>query len=279
MTFNLEAVGQRTKNFAYSYQWRDTVLYALGVGAKKAELDYLYEGRGPKVLPSFAVIPAFEPVMHAVELVNGPMDKVVHGAQRVTIHRAFPKSATLHTTAIVEGLYDLKRMTQAVVKTQTVDSASGELLCETSWSLIFLGIGGINTSPRPDEERPSAPAREPDFTVEEQTSQEQALLYRLSGDVNPLHADPEFPLVARFENKPILHGLATYGFMVRAVIHSALKGQGERVRAIQGRFSKPVWPGETLITHCWVEDKRVIARTSVKERSEVVLSHCALDID
>lgn len=279
MTFKLEAVGQQTKSFSYSYDWRDTVLYALGVGAKKNELDYLYEERGPKVLPSFAVVPAFAPVMQAIEDINGPMDKVVHGAQRVTIHREFPKKATLHTTAVVEGLYDMKRMTQTIVKTQTRNSADNELLCETTWSIIFLGIAGFNTATRPDEERPSAPSRAPDFTVEEQTLPEQALLYRLSGDVNPLHADPEFPLVSRFEGKPILHGLATYGFMVRAVIQSALNGKGEQVKAIQGRFSKPVWPGETLITESWVEGKRIFARTSVKERNEVVLSHCALDID
>jgi acyl dehydratase len=278
MTFVLDAVARRTDPSRWSYTWKDAALYALGVGARASELDYLYEGRGPRVLPSFAVLPAFEPVMRAVAAIGGPMDQVVHGAQRVTLHRPFAPHATLETTARVEGLYDLKRMTQTVVTTETRDADSGALICETAWSIIFLGVGGTSTGERPREEKPSPPSREPDFVREEQTLPEQALLYRLSGDVNPLHADPDFALVARFEHKPILHGLATYGFMVRAVVHGALNGDSSRVRAIQGRFSKPVWPGETLVTEGWVEGERIFARTSVKERGEVVLSHCAIDL-
>ncbi|MFO0561900.1 MAG: MaoC/PaaZ C-terminal domain-containing protein [Polyangiales bacterium] len=278
MTFTIDAVRKDTEPFSFSYSWKDAVLYALGVGAKASELDYLYEGRGPKVLPSFAVIPAFEPVMKAIERINGPMDKVVHGTQRVKIHKPFAPKATLLTTARVEGLFDLKRMTQTTVTTQTRDAESNELVCETSWGILFLGIGGVNTGDRVQEEKPSPPSRPADFTIEEKTLPEQALLYRLSGDINPLHADPEFPLVSRFEGKPILHGLATYGYMCRAVVHGALNGDSSKVKAIQGRFSKPVWPGETLVTEGWTEGSRVFARTSVKERNEVVLSHCAIDL-
>jgi hypothetical protein len=101
MTFAIDAVGKDTEPFSFSYTWKDAALYALGVGAKASELDYLYEGRGPRVLPSFAVIPAFEPVMRAIERINGPMDKVVHGTQRVKIHRPFAPKATLLTTAVV----------------------------------------------------------------------------------------------------------------------------------------------------------------------------------
>jgi acyl dehydratase len=297
MTFALDEVGRETEPFTLTYTWKDAALYALGVGAKASELDYLYEGRGPKVLPSCAVIPAFEPVMKAIERIQGPMDKVVHGTQRVTLHRTFAPSATLRTTAIVESLWDLKRMTQSTVRTQTRDAATGELVCETSWGILFLGVGGVSKGQRPQESKPSPPPRAPDFVVEERTLPEQALLYRLSGDLNPLHADPSFPLVARFEGKPILHGLATFGFMTRAVVHHALNGDSSRVRAIQGRFSKPVWPGETLRTEGWIEGSRVLARTSVPGRAtkdqgdgeahlntsiqndEVVLSHCAIDFD
>jgi acyl dehydratase len=291
MTFTLDAVGKETEPFTFSYSWKDTALYALGVGAKADELDYLYEGRGPKVLPSFAVIPAFEPVMRAIERINGPMDKVVHGTQRVTLHKPFAPSATLHTTATVEGLYDMRRMTQTIVRTATRDASTGELVCETFWGIIFLGVSGTNTGDRPTESKPSPPSRAPDFTVEERTLPEQALLYRLSGDVNPLHADPAFPLVARFEGRPILHGLATFGYMTRAVVLRGLNGDSSRVKAIQGRFSKPVWPGETLLTEGWIEGSRIFARTSVTGRVDatasdsgasgeggtVVLSHCAVD--
>ncbi|MDP3273772.1 MAG: MaoC/PaaZ C-terminal domain-containing protein [Deltaproteobacteria bacterium] len=277
MTFALDAVGREGPATEFTYSWRDTALYALGVGAKTSELDYLYEGRGPSVLPSFSVVPAFEPVMKAIEAIQGPMDQVVHGTQRVIMHRPFAPAATLLTTAVVEGLYDLKRMTQTTVKTRSVDKTTGELVCETAWGILFLGIGGVSTGTKPSEERPGAPSRDADFVFEERTLDEQALLYRLSGDFNPLHADPAFPLVSRFEGRPILHGLATYGFMVRAVVSQALGGKSDGIRAIQGRFSKPVWPGETLITEGWREGNRIFARTSVKERNEVVLSHCAID--
>jgi acyl dehydratase len=278
MPFNFDVVGKRSEPAEFSYTWKDTVLYALGIGAKADELDYLYEGRGPKVYPSFAVIPTYEPMARALAAAQVGFDKVVHGAQKVFLHAPIPPAGTLRTTALVEGIYDLKRMAQAVVKTETVDANSGAKLFDTEWSIIVLGEGGFGGAPRPEEEKVSPPTREPDFRIEEATTPEQALLYRLSGDLNPLHADPDFPLVARFEGKPILHGLATYGFMTRAVIRGACNGDGARVRSIAGRFSRPVWPGQTLVTEGWIDGARVVARTSVKERNEVVLSNCLVEI-
>lgn len=278
MPFNFDAIGKATEPFEYKYDWKATVLYALGIGAKVDELDYLYEGRGPRVYPSFAVIPAFEPLFSALARTGGPPDKVVHGAQKVVVHGEIPSSGTLRTTATVQGIYDLRKMAQAVVTTHTVDAASGKPVFDTEWSIIYLGEGGFGGEPRPADEKVSPPSREPDFRVEEATSREQALLYRLSGDLNPLHADPDFPLVARFEGRPILHGLATYGFMTRAVARGALGGDASRIRTISARFARPVWPGDTLVTEGWVESNKVFVRTSVKERNEVVLSHGALDI-
>jgi acyl dehydratase len=278
MPFDFDAVGKTTEPVEHRYTWKDTVLYALGIGAKTDELDYLYEGRGPKVYPSFAVIPAYVPMATALRTTGGSIDKIVHGAQKVRLHAEIPPNGTLKTTATVEGLYDLKRMTQALVRTRTTD-AVGTALFETEWSILFLGEGGFGGKPRPEEPKVSAPARAPDFQVEEATSAEQALLYRLSGDLNPLHADPAFPLVERFEGRPILHGLATFGFMVRAAVKGACHGDGARVRSISARFARPVWPGQTLVTEGWVEGHKVLARTCVKERTEVVLSHVVLEIN
>lgn len=278
MPFKLEAVGKPTAPFEYRYDWKAAVLYALGIGAKAAELDYLYEGRGPRVYPSFAVIPTFEPMAAALAATGGPFDKIVHGAQKVWIRSPIKPAATLKTTATVEGIYDLKRMAQAFVKTNTVDAATGETVFDTEWSILYLGEGGFGGPAKPEEEKHSPPAREPDFRIEEATTPEQALLYRLSGDLNPLHADPEFPLVARFEGKPILHGLATFGFMTRAVVRGACNGDAGKVRSISARFARPVWPGQTLLTEGWVEGGRVLARTSVKERNEVVVSHVTVEL-
>jgi acyl dehydratase len=278
MAFNFDAVGKTGEPVEYRYTWKDTALYALGIGAKADELDYLYEGRGPRVYPSFAVIPAHEPMAGALESTGGPFDKIVHGAQRVRLHAPIPPEGTLRTTATVEGIYDLRRMAQVVTHTSTVDAATGQPLFDTEWSILYLGEGGFGGEMRKEPEKTAAPSRAPDFRVEEGTAPEQALLYRLSGDLNPLHADPEFPLVARFEGKPILHGLATYGFMVRAIAKAACGGDASRIRSIAARFARPVWPGQTLVTEGWVEGPRVFARTSIKERNEVVLSHVALDI-
>ena len=279
MPFKFDMVGQRTEPSKFTYSWKDTVLYALGIGAKVDELDYLFEGRGPKVFPSFAVIPAFTPLTTALARTEGPFDKVVHGAQKVIIHAPVPAEATLETTAIVEGIYDLKRMAQAIVKTETVDAKSGAKLFDTEWSIIYLGEGGFGGASRPEEQKQAAPAREPDFKIEQATTPEQALLYRLSGDLNPLHADPDFPLVGKmFDGKPILHGLATFGFMTRAITQGACGGDASKIRSISARFARPVWPGQTLVTDGWIEGRKVFARTSVKERNEVVLSHVTLDL-
>jgi acyl dehydratase len=278
MAFKFDVVGKTIEPVEYRYTWKDTVLYALGIGAKADELDYLYEGRGPRVYPSFAVIAAQQPMVRALGSTEGPFEKIVHGAQRVTLHAAIPPEGTLKSTATIEGIYDLRRMAQVVARTSTVDAATGRPLFDTEWSILYLGEGGFGGEMRKEPDKTAAPSRAPDFRVEEATTAEQALLYRLSGDLNPLHADPDFPLVARFEGKPILHGLATYGFMVRAVAKAACGGDASRIRSIAARFARPVWPGQTLVTEGWVEGQRVFARTSIKERDEVVLSHVALDI-
>ncbi len=277
MTFDFSVVGKPGDSYEFEYTWKESVLYALGIGAKITELDYLYEGRGPRVYPSFAVIPAYAPLHAALASTQGPFEKVVHGAQKVTLHRPIPPEGTLRTTATVEGIYDLKKMAQAIVKTQTVD-ANGTAMFDTEWSIIYLGEGGFGGESRPSEEKLSAPSRASDFRIEEKTSLEQAALYRLSGDLNPLHIDPEFPLVARFEGRPILHGLATYGFVTRAAVIGGCKGDASNVRSISARFARPVWPGDTLVTEGWVEGDKVFCKVNVKERPEAVLSHVVLEL-
>ena len=277
MPFNFDAVGQATAPFEYRYDWKTVALYALGIGAKADELDYVYEGRGPKVYPSFAVIPAYDPLAAALASTGGDFSKIVHGAQKVWVRSPIKPAATLKSTATVTGIYDLKRMAQAFITTNTVDAATGETVFDTEWSILYLGEGGFGGKSKPEEPKNSPPARDPDFRIEETTAPEQALLYRLSGDLNPLHADPEYPLVARFEGKPILHGLATFGFMTRAAIRGACGGDASKVRSISARFARPVWPGQTLVTEGWIEGTRVYARTSVKERNEVVLSHVTIE--
>lgn len=274
MTFDLSCVGSQTLPHELEYDWKTTALYALGIGAKREELDYLYEGRGPKVYPTFAVVPAFPAIGECLGKTGADLTMVVHGAQSVVIHKQLPPSGKLLTTGTVAGIYDMKKMAQVILRTQTT-LASGEPVFDTEWSIIVRGAGGFGGAPPPkrDEEAPVPKDRPADFRVEQATSPEQALLYRLSGDLNPLHADPAFAQAVGFAQGPILHGLCTYGFAARALINSVLGGDSSRLRRLDGQFRKPVWPGDTLVVEGWrLGDGKVALLTSVKERPDPVLT-------
>ena len=266
MALDPTAVGAETEPLVHEYTWKDVVLYALGVGATTDELDFLYEKRGPLVLPTYAVIPTLPVCSILFERTGGDLLGVVHGAQTIKLHRPFPPEGKLTTIGKVSGVYDLKRMAQATFTTETKDE-KGQLLCETEWLIIFRLDGGF-AGPRPPASlKVRAPDREPDFEVTETTSPEQALLYRLNGDLNPLHADPEIGEKAGF-GKPILHGLCTYGYVGRALLNQAANGDPARVRELRGQFRKPVWPGDTLITRGWQEDGKWVLRATTQERPE-----------
>jgi acyl dehydratase len=273
MPFDLSLVGKPSPPVKFEYTWKDVVLYALGVGAKRTELDYLYEGRGPKVLPSFAVISKMEPMFALLSRTQGDMAMIVHGGERVTLHAPLAPNGTVVTTATVRGIYDLRKLAQVLVDTRAEDER-GSLIAETRSSIIFRGAGGFGGEPPPKEPAPVERPRDipPTFVVKEATMPEQALLYRLSGDVNPLHADPDFAHLVGFEQGPILHGLATLGFMVRHVAAAACGGDSTRVRAFEAQFRRPVWPGDTLVTEGWqVRPDAFALQVKVQERDEVVI--------
>jgi acyl dehydratase len=274
MPLDRTLTGKPTSPSTWEYTWKDVVLYALGVGAKRAELDYLYEGRGPRVLPSFAVVSKFQPMLELLGKTGGNLAMIVHGAERVVVHGPIAPSGKLRTTATVRGIYDMKRLAQVLVDTRAEDER-GTLIAETTSAILFRGEGGFGGDPPPREsvavERPRDVP--PTFSIEEVTSPEQALLYRLSGDLNPLHADPEFARAVGFEQGPILHGLCTFGFMVRHVAQGACGGDATRVRAFEANFRRPVWPGDTLVTEGWVVRPDAVAlQVKVKERDEVVIA-------
>lgn len=279
MSFDLSIVGKPGEPSTFEYQWKDVVLYALGIGAKADELDYLFEGRGPKTYPSFAVVPAFAPMFALLAKSGGNFAMVVHGGQKVRMHKPIPHEGKLVTTATIRGIYDMKKFASTVVDTATVD-AKGEPVFDTTWNIIFRGAGGFGGEPPPREESPVPPQGKPaDFRVEEATTKEQALLYRLSGDLNPLHADPEFAKGVGFAAGPILHGLCTFGHMIRHAVKAACGGDATKVKAFEARFTKPVWPGDTLATEGWALDGgRYALQVSVKERSETVISNAGITI-
>jgi acyl dehydratase len=265
--------GYTSETFEHQIDWKQAATYALGIGATRQELDYLYEARGPKVYPTFAVVPAYAPAVAVVGRAGGSFESLVHGAQSVVVHHPIPANCLMRTTATFVAMYDLKRMAQLVVSTRT--EADGVHLFDTTWMLILFNKGNFG-GPRPPKAEKVEPAegQAPDFVRNEPTSPEQAVLYRLSGDTNPLHIDAEFASKLGFEQGPILHGLCTFGLAGRAVIREVLGGDGDRLLALHAHFKKPVWPGDTLTTSGWrVGADRVALDVQVQARNESVLGN------
>lgn len=280
MALDPTSLGFETEAIPFSYDSKALALYALGIGAKRDELDLLYEGRGPRVFPTFAVIPAMPAVNLCLARTGGDFTTVVHGGQSVRAHRPLPPEATLTTVARLRALYDLKKFAQAVVATET-RLPDGGLAFETEWSIIYRAGGGFGGPRPPPGDAPSPPKDRPaDARYEEATLPEQALLYRLSGDLNPLHADPAFAASVGFAQGPILHGLCTYGFAARALVRSALGGDPSKLRRFDAQFRRPVWPGDTLVTELWRADGGVvIVRTTAQGRPDPVLTGAWAQVD
>jgi acyl dehydratase len=250
MSINLDVIGKPTEAMEHVYTWRDTVLYALGVGATLPdELDVLSEFDGPNVLPTFAVVPSFSALIKVCSTLGANMAMVVHGEQTIRLHRPIPPSGNLRTIAEVTAIYDKGKGAVAVVEARTVD-ASGAPLFDNVFSIFVRGAGGFGGDRGPEAANLEPPDRPADFVITEQTSASQAALYRLSGDLNPLHISPSMAKAVGFD-KPILHGLCTYGFAGRAIIRAACGGDVSKLRSFSARFSAPVMPGDALTTSGW----------------------------
>lgn len=250
MALKLELVGKTLPTHEYTYTDRDAMLYALAIGGGAQELDYCLETRGPTVYPSFGVIPALWPMLDAAEALEASLTKLLHGEQRLVLHAPIPPAATVRTETTVSHVYDKGKGALAVIDMST-RSEDGTLLFENRSSLFVRGEGGFGGEPGPKGADLSPPdGRAPDFRQEETTLPQQALLYRLTGDRNYLHADPEFAAQARFP-QPILHGLCSFGFLGRAVLQHAAGGDPNRIAELSVRFSDVVFPGDTLISEGW----------------------------
>ena len=276
------ALGYTYPEASWSYDERDVSLYALGVGAARNPLDdkdlalvYEMSGKGMKVLPSFGVLPAINMVFaQAKQGVTAPglsfgLDRILHGEQYTELKRPLPTHGKLSTKATVKNIYDKGKGAVVVTEFKTYDEHGDELI-RNEVTTFVRGAGGWGGDRGPSADINVPPERAPDKVIEEKTTENQALLYRLSGDWNPLHADPGFAKAFGFE-KPILHGLCSFGFATRAVA-SAFAPDGDP------RFIKTVLPGETLVTEMWKEGNRVLFRTKIKERGEVCISNAAAEL-
>jgi acyl dehydratase len=277
MAIRLDLVGKKSDPIPFAYTWKDTVLYALGVGAGHDELDFLYERRGPKVLPTFAVVPSFRSMMAvAGDLGANPM-MVLHGGQQIILHRPIAPRGRLATVSEVKGIFDKGKGALVVVEARTTDD-QGEPVFDNVFSIFVRGEGGFGGERGPEPTRADPPAGvAPDFEVVEATTPEQALLYRLSGDLNPLHADPAMAKLGSFD-RPILHGLCTYGFAGRAILRGACGGEPARLRALDARFAGVVFPGDTLTTRGWKVSAGKYVITVTTQDGRVVLSSATAEV-
>ncbi len=277
MALNMDLIGKTTDPLVHEYEARDAILYALGVGATPEELDFVYEARGPKVLPTFAVVPAFKGLLDACGKLGADLMKVLHGEQEIRLHRPIPPSGAFQTTATVKNVYDKGKGALAIIETNTTD-ASGEPVFDNVSSIFVRGEGGFGGDRGPSQDKLDPPDDEPPaFSVTHQTSAAQAALYRLSGDLNPLHIDPDFAARAGFD-RPILHGLCTYGFAGRAVVAEACGGDPHKLRALSARFTGVVYPGEALTTSGWRrEDGTYLIQTTTHD-GRTVLGNAVADV-
>lgn len=269
-----KAVAAEPRSAEISWDHKDIQLYHLGLGAgvpatDPDELRYTLESR-LHVLPSFATVAgAGQGVIGGI---GGPgldvsLASVLHGGQRIEIHRPIPVKGQAVSTSKIAAVYDKGKAAILVLRTEATDD-EGPLW--TSDAQIFVrGEGGFGGDRGPSV-RTELPSRGPDRTVEKAIREDQALLYRLSGDFNPLHADPEFAKTAGFD-RPILHGLCSYGMALKAVVDTALGGDVTRVRAYTTRFAGVVHPGETLRIRMWTgspEPGRVQVAVTAVERDD-----------
>jgi acyl dehydratase len=260
---------------------RDVQLYHLGIGAglpptDPAELRYALEDR-LRVLPAFATVAGGR--MALMDGLSAPgiavdLMAVLHGAQRIEVHRPVPTGGTATQTSRVAAVYDKGSAAVIVLRGEVADDA-GPLW--TSESQVFVrGAGGFGGERGPSGRLP-APEGAPDATVSCPTRPDQALLYRLSGDWNPLHADPEFAALAGFD-RPILHGLCSYGVVLKAVVDRVLGGDVTRVRSYATRFTGVVFPGETLRVRMWTgADRTVVTATAVERDDAPVLGDTVVE--
>lgn len=250
---------------------KDIQLYHLGLGAGRPatdpdELRYTLESK-LHVLPSFATVAGAGMAMLgglAAPGIDVNLAAVLHGGHSIELHRPIPVKGEATSTSKVAAVYDKGKAAVIVLRSEVAD-ADGPLW--TSDAQLFVrGEGGFGGERGPSVTS-GRPGREPDRTEERHIREDQALLYRLSGDWNPLHADPEFAKLAGFD-QPILHGLCSYGMTLKAVVDTLLGGDVSRVRAYRTRFAGIVFPGETLRIRMWQEPGRVLVSVTAVERDD-----------
>ncbi len=276
MPLNLDAVGSTSEPSERTWSSTDCLLYALGVGSGAVdpsgfELEFTTENSADVTQ---AVLPTFVTVAGAssgsrTSIGNFDPAMLVHAEQSIELGGALPTAAEVRTTSTLTAIYDKGSGALVRSESRTVDADSGRPVFSAGTGLFIRGEGGFGGDRGPSGGKEPFPSRSPDEVVTYATRTDQALLYRLSGDRNPLHSDPAFAKRAGFD-RPILHGLCTYGFTGRALLHALCGSNPERFRTMYGRFSNPTYPGDSLTVAMWVEGSTARFRTT-NQNGDVVI--------
>jgi acyl dehydratase len=280
MPMNLEAVGVVSAPGQRSWTSKDALLYALGVGAGQTdptgfELEFTSENSQntpQRVLPTFPVIIGMGAGgMPSLGDINWAM--LVHGEQSIEVNGSIPPDGTVESVTTLVGIYDKGSGALAVTETESKYVDTGKPAFKVRMGAFIRGEGGFGDSRGPElPARVKAPEKAPDVEVTYATRDDQALLYRLSGDRNPLHSDPAFAALAGFP-KPILHGLCSYGFTGRALLHALCGSDPARFKGMDARFSKPVMPGDVLTVRMWRDGSGSAIFQTVTQDGTVVIDN------
>jgi acyl dehydratase len=261
MPIDPSAVGATGSSVKRSWTSKDALLYAVGVGGGTSELPFTTENTkdtAQRVLPTFAVI---------IGGGGAPFNKIgtfnpamlLHGEQGIELFDEIPPEGEIESTGRVANIWDKGKGAVIEMESESTLVATGKPLLKTRMSVFIRGEGGFGGERGPSASF-EAPSRAPDHETTYATSPDQALVYRLSGDRNPLHSDPSFAKLGGFDT-PILHGLCTYGFTGRALLKALCDGDASRFKSMDGRFSKPVYPGEALTVSMWIDGNECTFQT------------------
>jgi len=279
MGLNLDMVGKKSDPVPFTYDKDRVILYALGIGAGVEELDFVYE-KDLRVFPTFAVVPFIPTLLSSfVPMVKLNLLAVLHGEQKIVLHKLIPTSGTIHTTTRWDSLYDKGDKGATINISFETRDENGDLLFENKAVVMDRSAGNFGGDRGPKSEIIVPPeGKDPDFRVEYATTKDQCALYRLSGDKNPLHIDPEFAGKGGFD-RPILHGLCSFGFAGRAILHSVCGSDPARFKSFSVRFMNVVYPGDTLITEGWKRDTGAYIIQTKTRDGRVVLGNAEAEVD
>ncbi len=261
MALNLDVLGKTFDPVTFEYDPDRCILYALGIGAGVKDLDFVYE-KNLKVYPTFGVITFMPAMIPIAQALNVNMFAVLHGEQKLTLHSPIPVSGSIVTRGKCEAIYDKGDKGAVVVFNVQSHDRNGTLLFENRAVLVDRSAGNFGGDRGPATEKSVLPDAQPDFVSEFKTYPDQVALYRLSGDKNPLHIDPDFAKMAGFD-RPILHGLCSYGIAGKAILENLCENDPARFKSFSVRFASVVFPGDTLTTKGWkLENGRYAIQTS-----------------